>query len=97
LEKIDMLKIMLAASAGLVLVGCATSGEYDGKRADYSDKKTVETNAAGEELICRKKTETGSRLRGTKKCATQAEWDAHDENVRQSMKDMTNGRGTDSQ
>jgi hypothetical protein len=89
-----MLKIIAASAALFGLAACVSgqTTEYSGKRADYSSKTTIEANEDGEEVICRKKPQTGSRVRMTKRCATQAEWDAYDEEVQRRMKDMTNAR-----
>lgn len=88
-----MLKVIVGAVAALGLTACVSGdSQYAGKRADFSGGTSVKTNEAGEEVICRKKTQTGSRLRKTERCATQAEWDAFDEEVQRRMKDMTNAR-----
>lgn len=90
-----MIKVLLVATAGLALAGCASSSaEYAGKKATYANETTTETNEAGEEVICRKKIATGSRVRATKRCATQAEWDTYDDEVKKRMKDMTHARST---
>ncbi|MEQ3747398.1 MAG: hypothetical protein ABNH53_14325 [Henriciella sp.] len=87
--------IYIAGFAALALGGCvSSSAEHAGKKATYANETTVQTNEAGEEVICRKKVETGSRLRATKRCATQAEWDAYDDEVKKRMKDMTHARST---
>lgn len=90
------MKIIYAVGfVALGLTGCASSSaEYSGKKATYANETTTETNEAGEEVICRKKIATGSRVRATKRCATQAEWDSYDDEVKKRMKDMTHARST---
>ncbi len=83
-----MKRVVVIVAAGLMLASCANRAEIVANRADVDDRKTVETNEAGEEIICRKDKQTGSRIRVTKVCGTQAEWDKIDEENDKHMKDM---------
>jgi hypothetical protein len=90
-----MFKISLIIATSVITFGCASSyPERASKSASYGNETTIETNSAGVEVICRKKTSTGSRVRVTERCATQAQWDAFDEEVSRRMKDMTNSNTT---
>jgi len=93
-----MNKVILGAVAALVLSGCASRADIVSQRADIDDRKTVEINEDGEEIICRKDLATGSRVRYTKVCGTKAEWDsiddANDEQMKSLTKTWTNNPGS---
>mgnify|MGYP001064746864 CR=1 FL=1 len=93
-----MLKFGVAIGALLLMGACATntqtSDATSGKRLTASEKigTSTETNEAGEEIICRRSKETGSRVKYTKVCGTQAEWDVMDDANNEMMRDMTRDR-----
>lgn len=88
------MRLLLVCASAVCLAACATdtTTQLSAERDFRNSKTTTDTNEAGEDVICRTKAQTGSRLRKTKRCATQAEWDAFDEEVQRRMKDMTNAR-----
>ncbi|MEM1037096.1 MAG: hypothetical protein AAGI14_10090 [Pseudomonadota bacterium] len=92
-----MIKYGLAFGALLLMGACATdvqSAETTGKRLTASEKigTTVEVNEAGEEIICRREKQTGSRLKYNEVCGTQAEWDRADQENREKMRDLRGRR-----
>ncbi|MEM1390689.1 MAG: hypothetical protein AAGG45_06375 [Pseudomonadota bacterium] len=93
-----MMKYGLAVGTLLLLGACATdtqtSDATSAKRLTASEKigTTTAVNENGEEIICRRQKETGSRVKYKEVCGTQAQWDQLDDANREMMKDMTGDR-----
>lgn len=78
--------IVGAASAGFLgLSGCASAPE---------STETASAEQDGEEVICRRSHDVGSRL-GARRCMTRAEWEAEAQEARDALERNSNNRTVD--
>ena len=85
--------VAVAAVSGLLaLGGCQSDPSLNRLTAGEKIGTSVEVNEAGEEVICRRTPMPNSRVRFTKTCGTQAQWDLWDEETRRNMQDSTKNR-----
>ncbi len=87
------MKLFMAATAVLLMGACASSTENSGVlNGSALAEKTVETNEDGEEIICKREKETGSRVRVKEVCGTAEEWERMREANRKGVNDLTGNR-----
>lgn len=76
----------------LTLAGCQSAGGAERASAANNRDTQAKVNEDGEELICRREYETGSRVKFTEVCGTEEDWARMDDANREFLKDATGQR-----
>ena len=86
------MSLLVAGLGFMTLAGCQSTGGAERVSAANNRDTQVAVNEEGEEIICRREYETGSRVRFTEVCGTAADWDRMSEANRDFLKDATGAR-----
>ena len=76
----------------LTIAGCQSTGGTERASAASNRDTQVAVNEEGEEIICRREYETGSRVKFTEGCGTAEDWERMNEANREFLKDATGSR-----
>ncbi len=91
----NLFLVLGISGACIAMSACTTTSTSPQQVASAPSTKIGTTKGEdenGDEIICRRDYETGSRVKFTEVCGTQEEWDIMDRETRDFMKDATGQR-----